>query len=214
MPPRVLYDATMTRFAVNVILASLAIALGTCAIISFFATIMIPVSPIRTEAVFLHFYQGRVRLFWIQSAEDPLSISLIGSGPDIRIEPYYEWPPLPAWAVGVDIPRHEWFRNIQIGGYRTISSWGGAWRTPMKSQRFGSVAPCFSTYIRLPAWLPTIVLLYSPIRAIIRGIRQRYRKRNNLCENCGYHLHALTIPRCPECGEKIAIAHTTELEGV
>jgi len=192
----------MRRFAWNVFLASLAIALATCASISFFTTVMVPLSPIRTQAVLLHFYQGRFRVFWIESAQDPTSVSLSWTGPDLRIEPYYDTPPLPEGLVGADIPRNVWVRNIPIGGYRTISSWGGAWRTPMR-RTFGSELPAYCSYIRLPAWLPTILLLYSPLRAIIRGIRERYRKRHNLCENCGYHLFALTIPRCPECGIQI-----------
>lgn len=192
----------MSRFAWNVSFAALAIAIATCAIISFFTTVMIPLSPIRKQAVFAHFYQGRFRVFWIQSVKDPLSISLTGTGPDVRVQPYYDLPPLPAWAVGVDIPRSQWFRTIPIGGYRTISSWGGAWRTPMR-RTFGSETPAYSTFVRMPAWLPCVLLLFSPVRAIIRGVRERYRKRHNLCENCGYHLFALTNPRCPECGQAI-----------
>jgi hypothetical protein len=45
-------------------------------------TVMIPVSPLPQQAAFIHFYQGRVRVFWIQSTGDALAISLMGSGPD------------------------------------------------------------------------------------------------------------------------------------
>ena len=189
----------MSRFAVNVALASLAIIMATCAIASFFATIMIPISPLRHHAVFGHFYQGRFRLFWIESALDPLAISLMNDGPDVRIEPYRQWPDTPHQMVGVDLPRNNWFRRIPIGGYRTISAFGGGWRTRM-ARPFDVYSPGNSTFVRMPAWLPCLVLLYCPVRAIIRGVRERYRKRHNLCENCGYLLHALTIPRCPECG--------------
>jgi hypothetical protein len=199
----------MTRFGINVLLAALAIVLAACAVASFFTTVMIPISPLPRQAAFVHFYEGRFRAFWIQSTGDPLAISLMGNGPDLRIEPYYEWPPLPAWAVGADIPRKEWFRTITIGGYRNVPAFGGGWRTPMSARAFGLYTPANSTFVRMPAWLPTILLLYSPVRAIIRGVRERYRKRNNLCQKCGYLLHALTIPRCPECGEAIAIHQAT-----
>lgn len=194
------YDRRMARFIINVVQASGAVVLATCAIVSFFTTVMIPLSPFQKQAAFLHFYQGRVRAFWIQSTGDPLAVRLMGTGPDLRIEPYYEFPPLPTWAIGVDIPRKDWFRTISIGGWRNIGPFGGAWRTPMPARAFGLYSPAYSTFIRLPAWLPCLLLLYNPVRAIIRGVRERYRKRNNLCENCGYLLHALTIPRCPECG--------------
>jgi hypothetical protein len=191
---------------VNVTLASLAVILAICAIASFFTPIMIPLSPVRRQQVFTHFYQGRFRVFWIESTADPLAISLMSGGPDVRVESYSKWPALPRRMMGVDIPRSEWVpRRIAVGGYKTVSAFGGAWRSPMAIQAFGSYSPASTSFVRMPAWLPCLILLYSPVRAIVRGVRERHRKRHNLCENCGYHLYGLIQPRCPECGLKIAI---------
>lgn len=193
----------MRRLSIQVVQAALAVLLAGCAIASFFTTLLIPLSPLEKHAVFLHFYEGRFRAFWIESTRDPLSITLMGDGPNFRIEPDYEWPPLPAHLVGVDIPRSQWFRTITIGGYRNVPSFGGGWRTPMTGRATWLTPPARSSFVRLPAWLLCVLLLYSPIRAVIRVVRERYRSRNNLCTTCGYLLHALTQPRCPECGTAI-----------
>ena len=187
----------MAYFLRNVLQATIAIFIAVAAIASFFTTVMIPISPSRTQAIYAHFYQGRFRVFWFQSAGDPLDVYLFNDGPDIRIEPHYDVPRLPEWAYGADLPR--WTRSISIGGIRTIPAWGAAWRTPMRARAFGA-PPVHSSFVRMPAWLPSALLLFGPVRAIVRGVRERHRRRHNLCENCGYHLFALTVPRCPECG--------------
>jgi hypothetical protein len=57
------------------------------------------------------------------------------------------------------------------------------------------------SFIRMPAWLPVVLLLVQPIRAIIFGPwLWRRRERNHLCLACGYERIGLTEPRCPECG--------------
>lgn len=187
----------MVYFLRNVLQAAIAIFIAVAAIVSFFTTIMIPLSPSKTQAVHAHFYQGRMRVFWFQSTGDPLKVYLLNDGPDIRIEPDYDIPRLPEWAYGADYTR--WGRSISIGGIRTISAWGGSWRTAMRANAFG-FPPAYSTFVRMPAWLPAGLLLFGPVRAVVRGVRERHRRRHNLCENCGYHLFALTVPRCPECG--------------
>lgn len=182
----------------NVLQAFIAIFIAVASIASFFTSIMVPVYPSKSQPVVAHFYQGRMRIFWFQSAADPLQVSLYnGEGPDIAIEPDFDVPRLPEWAIGADFPR--WFRSISIGGRRTTPAWGAAWRTPLRARAFGS-PPVHSSFVRMPAWLPATLLLFGPVRAVVRGVRERYRKRNNLCESCGYQLFALTLPRCPECG--------------
>lgn len=190
----------MSRFTLNVSQACVATALAVLAIASFFTTVLITAPLASTNKVFFHFYEGRTRVFWIQSTSGPLKVTLMGDGPDLRIEPEYPWPALPESLVGVDIPRQEWFRTITIGGYRNVSSFGGAWKSPLSGRAVRRMPPAFSTFVRMPTWLPCVLLLYAPIRAVIRGMRERHRKRHNLCETCGYVLHALTEPRCPECG--------------
>jgi hypothetical protein len=191
----------MAYFLRNVVQAGIAIFIALAAIVSFFTTLMIPLWPSRTQPVVAHFYQGRMRVFWFQSSGDRLAVSLLNeAGPDIRIEPYFRWPSLPGWAYGADYPR--WVRSVRVGGIRTSPAWGAAWRVPLRARAFGA-PPAHSSFVRMPAWAPSALLLFGPIRAVVRGVRKRQRKRNNLCENCGYHLFALTIPRCPECGQSV-----------
>jgi hypothetical protein len=89
---------------------------------------------------------------------------------------------------------------IRIGARNAVPPFGGQWRK-------GAVIPQpFSakievSYVRMPVWLPVVVLLLQPIRAIVFGpwLRRR-RERLNLCLACGYERIGLTEPRCPECG--------------
>ncbi len=61
---------------------------------------------------------------------------------------------------------------------------------------------------RLPLW--PLVLLFGGFllyRALFHGpIVRRMRRRRGRCAACGYDLHGLLQPRCPECGEGFEVA--------
>ncbi len=179
----------------------LAAAVAICGAVSFFATPMATLAPLSRHSVALHFFEGRIRVFWVQSHALPVEMELIGVGPDILVRSQsVPWPRLPRRMVGVDVPRAEdWERRISIGGFRSVKSFGGAWRAPFGAAMFHA-SPGVMSYVRLPVWLVCALLLYRPILAVIVGVRERTRRRNNLCLNCGYHLKGLIEPRCPECG--------------
>lgn len=188
------------RFTIHIVQSAAAIVLAGMAIASFFTAVFIPIPITERNKLSIITYDGRTRLFWIQSTEDPIDVKLMGDGPNLRIAPWYPWPAmLPPSMVGVDIPRKQWFRIIPISGYRNVPSFGGVWRAAMAAPS-DPRPPAYSSFVRFPTWILCVVLLYPPIVAIIRGARERYRKRNHLCETCGYVLYALTEPRCPECG--------------
>ena len=54
--------------------------------------------------------------------------------------------------------------------------------------------------VRLPLWIPVLLLAIMPTRLALIGYRERRRLRRGLCASCGYDLRAST-GRCPECGE-------------
>lgn len=58
-----------------------------------------------------------------------------------------------------------------------------------------------ATGVGMPFWAPAALLLAGPAVALIRGpIRRRRRRKRGECIDCGYNLHGLPEPRCPECG--------------
>lgn len=196
----------MTRLVVATLQALAAIGIAVCGAVSFFTVPALTLQITPRDCALIQFFEGRFRLFWIESTDRPLRVELIGGGPNIRaFSRSAEWPPMPPELVGVDVPRYEdWDRRISIGGYRQVPAFGGAWRSPFGAAPFHP-SPGRVTFVRLPVWLLCLLLLYRPCRAIVHGVRERYRRRNNLCLTCGYHLKGLIEPRCPECGMKIEI---------
>ena len=57
-----------------------------------------------------------------------------------------------------------------------------------------------SWMVRLPLWIPALLLAIMPTRLVFIRYRARRRLRRGLCASCGYDLRA-SISRCPECGE-------------
>lgn len=57
-----------------------------------------------------------------------------------------------------------------------------------------------SWMVRLPLWIPALLLTIMPTRMVFIRYRDRRRLRRGLCVCCGYDLRAST-GRCPECGE-------------
>ena len=55
----------------------------------------------------------------------------------------------------------------------------------------------------VPYWLPTVLAAVLPACRAPRLIRNRRRRRQHRCVQCGYDLRA-TPDRCPECGSYLA----------
>jgi hypothetical protein len=180
-----------------------------------------PLAP--RAALVTHFHEGRMRLFWITREDQPIRVTHHWRGPTIFIAARRAL----TWQDGREIlrdPRQATQDGdlvpIKIGDRRGVGSFGGQWRsgsvtqgapagsgTLQTSPRRGPAPPPVSagglevSFLRFPMWVPVVLLLLQPVKAIIFGPwRTRRRERLNQCIGCGYDLRALPLPRCPECG--------------
>lgn len=151
-------------------------------------------------------YDGRARIFWINSTNEPIKIGHRWGIPSIYILPkdaYWPMPPtLDRNEMGPQ-PVAAWQARINIGGYRNVDDFDFKWKSPIRNQLLVSMLAQFS-YVRFPIWIPAVALIIAPIRAAIRGpIIQRRRKKRGACIHCGYNLTGNTTGVCSECGEVI-----------
>ena len=191
----------------KIIMGGCALLAAALAVMGAFSYVMIPsIKLIRSDrdVLLLHFYDGRVRLFWFHSPEEPFhveeerqSVLFVSSQTDDdgRWDDALIGPPSPP----------EFRFPISIGDRRQVPPVGGRWRNrigprPRPPFEFsGSLWSVESSYLRLPVWPLVIPLMIPPIRDSIRERRRLHRKKRNECLECGYNLTGLIEPRCPEC---------------
>lgn len=194
----------MSHPRINMVLAIAAVVLAGFGCVSFFKALNWPFEIREKDWGVVHFFDGRVRMFWVQSPESPIVVEAYEFGPDFKARTIYdEEPPLPPDTAGPEPPRLGRPMRIRIGSRRTVPDFGGrfAWDPWIMDT---ASPPIQYYYFRLPVWLPVGLLLLWPVRAVVRGPwMQRRRKRRNRCVQCGYRLKGLPEPRCPECGTAI-----------
>jgi len=160
------------------------------------------------DVVLLHFYDGRVRLFWFHSPQELFSVEA-GEYQSIlflnsQAEDIGQWDDALAGPPSPPVFRVP----IRIGDRIAVPPVGGSWRAaigPRPRPPFGFSGSQWlveSSYFRLPVWPLVIPFMISPIRDSIRERRRLRRKKRNECLQCGYNLMGLVEPRCPECGSK------------
>ncbi len=189
-------------------------ALAAAALAAFAATshvvaLAFPLVAADHDVLLLHFYDGRTRLFWYRSPDEPIRMEPSDSRAWIRIRSQaVESTQLPFGEVGPPSPP-VFNIPIRIGDRRQLPPLGGRWR--------GEITPIIppprqfdrqpwrveSSFVRLPTWPLVLVLMIPPIRRSIVERRRAGRQRRNECLECGYNLTALVMPRCPECGTAI-----------
>lgn len=164
-------------------------------------------------AMVFSFFDGRARVFWITSEQLRIEVNGIQDGKGLRVTPVAG--PEDDWSDVVRQPSPgrggRGGQQISLAPRGAVPAFGGQWRgrlplVPTLAMggahgvaASGPVAEL--SYVRMPVWLPTVLLLLQPIRAIIFGPwLWRRRERRNLCLACGYERMGLTEPRCPECG--------------
>ncbi len=154
----------------------------------------------------LHFYDGRVRLFWFHSPIDPIRVEAAEyqailfvasqSGPSPSLDDGVYGPPAPP---AFRVP-------ITIGNRYNVPPLGGGWRLKIDKQPFpprvfrGQPWRVESSYVRLPVWGIAVLLMIPPIRDSFRERRRASRKGRNECLQCGYNLTGNVSGLCPECG--------------
>ena len=200
----------MTRIAAGILMACIAIALAIFGSVSMFVPVSASWELTDRVSVVPHFYDGRVRVFVFWCPFEPIEVIPAAQGPDFRVQrkptPDSGNPrtaPPPNWSS------RRWGTRISIGNARAVPSFGGRWRANLaagwRAPLVGGRPITEMTYFRLPIWIIVVALLIHPIRAVVLGpLRDRRRRRNNECTNCGYNLTGLPEPRCPECGTGFA----------
>lgn len=184
---------------------AIVLSIITCA--SFFTPIHLGWGVTQRHWAIAHFFDGRMRLFWVHSHGDEIEITPYRISPNFRVD-----------AVGShDVtssgdnassgasrsPTRNKRMRVSIGNRRTVAAFGGRWawnrNQPANAQALAGI-----TYVRMPSWLPISLMLLAPLRYVFRGpVLERHRMRRNRCTMCGYSLKGLPEPRCPECGTAV-----------
>jgi len=211
---------TTVSSVANITLAVAAIALVVLGAFGSFSPLFYGLPVTDKDWAILHFFDSRVRLFWIRGQSEPIRVAQIRQGfrPVFRITPVQPAGPPPRNStMGPSEPNANeyWEAQILIGTRRQLPSFGGGWQNALRAttlpRRTRALPSVLSSYIRLPVSLVAVVMLIAPATAAIRGpIRQRYRQRRDayrrkrgLCVKCAYDLRGLPEPRCPECGTPV-----------
>jgi hypothetical protein len=73
------------------------------------------------------------------------------------------------------------------------SEWAGFGYLSVQGRQMGWME------FRVPHWAVLVTAALTPTAMGLRSVRQRHRRRGNICRSCGYDLRA-SPDRCPECG--------------
>jgi len=148
-----------------------------------------------------HMGDGLVRLFWMESSDENAEVLprlhnrylgfLIADAKSKRDPALFR--------LTTD-------RGVRIASRGQVPAFGFQWRLPWPSGAPSGVVFRLSL-VRVPLWVPVVLLLIYPAAAFLLGpVRRRLRRNRNQCLECGYALVALSEPRCPECGKGFDIA--------
>jgi hypothetical protein len=179
------------------------------AVFGAFSYVMIPsFKPVsfNHDVLLLHFFDGRVRLFWFHSPQELFSVEAAEYQSILFLRSQAE--NLGPWDDAIaGPPTPPVFRvPIRIGDRYAVPPVGGSWRTaigPRPRPPFGFSGSQWlveSSYFRLPVWPLATLLMIPPIRDSIRERRRLRRKKRNECLECGYNLTGNISGLCPECG--------------
>lgn len=194
---------------VGTVLAIFALALALLGGVSMFVPLCGVWTVTERASVVLSVFDGRVRVFWFTSEHVPIEVASIREGRGLSILPVAAADSPWAEVIRAHSPRGRGpvGAQISLSPRGAIAAFGGQWRGRLPVT--GGVVPGAAagppmaeySFVRMPVWLPVVLLLMQPIRAIIFGPwLWRRRERNHLCLACGYERIGLTEPRCPECG--------------
>ncbi len=211
----------MSRVIIAGLMAAVAIATIAVAGMSYFMPVSAQWGVTDRAWLTLQFFDGRVRLFWITSPHEAIDVVPVSPGPQLLVQPTSTWEEQAGRANGeAERLRRDSSFLIRVGDRRAVGPFGGQWRTAVPRRvaadgdlrsaagrdggRTGQGVFVELSYVRMPFWIPVVVLLFHPVRSLMTGPwRQRRRRRRNQCLTCGYSLTGNTSGICPECGTAI-----------
>jgi hypothetical protein len=189
----------MFRGRLVIFFALAAVALAVLGIFSYFAPLPLSLFTSEREALWLHFYDGRARMFWFHAPDDLIRVDGVEMQPILRVrmagnQELAEGRIGPPAAVFLEVG------TVRIGSRREVSWFGGAWRRSMipRTPAAGRAA-VESSFIRFPIWPLVVLLIIPPLQESFAQRRRWRRRARNECAACGYSLTGLVEPRCPEC---------------
>ena len=148
----------------------------------------------------LHFFDGRIRFFWIQF-ETPVHVRMANwlsptrSGPGLKIclgpEAATAVNRLTSDSDSCSCVEGDWV--VRVGDRQQVGPFGlRLTKSPIR-------------FVRVSVWPAVAVLLAAPVLAVIRGpMTRRRRRRRNQCLPCGFDLTGNESGVCPECGTETA----------
>jgi len=185
----------MIRRSLIVLCVAAAVATLFAGAMSHYGAFMFAYSLSPRHIAIVHFFDTRIRFFWIHSQTPLVQAELVDRGGHIAIgvvDPYTVEPGTSFWANYIFIHSRVKLAQFADPWYGTIPF---LCRGPL---------PCgHARYTRLPHWVVAVLLLLPTMRFFVSRFRRRWRERHGLCTNCAYDLRGLPEPRCPECGTPV-----------
>jgi len=187
------------------VIAAIAVALTSC--MSYVMPLSVTLPATDRHCVVAHWFDGRMRVFWIQSPDDPIRIQRRPGYPPVLLDVVSPWPGEESVdrILTLKPPDRSGLlgrirASFWIGSRRDAPAFGFQWPWRYRPRGLG-VPPVAIRFVRFPMWVPGLLLLVPAAIAVHRGPRrQRHRFERGLCAACGYDLRGLPEPRCPECG--------------
>jgi len=160
----------------------------------------------RQRLVF-YVYDGRARIFWFRLSDPEVLVIAYRNPPAIMTTRRSDYPE--GTPEGNDVPlvrrfgrrRDFWYTEIRNAPRVSAFTLQFNIDAGIPASDTKPAIPVQLNYVRFPMWVPTTLLLGVPVLVVLTGPwRERRRQRRHQCQLCGYNLHGLQEPRCPECG--------------
>lgn len=189
------------------VIAAIVVALTSC--VSYVVPLGVTVQVTDRNCVVVHWFDGRMRAFWIESPGDAIRVVLGPENSAPLLDVVSAWPDdadgdtmmAPGRPGRPDGPALR--ARIRISSRRDVPAFAFQWPWQGIPQN-PNLPPVAIRFVRFPMWAPGLLLLIPAAIAVHRGPRlQRHRRERGLCPACGYDLRGLPEPRCPECGGAI-----------
>ena len=198
----------MRRPPIGYLLALASVACAVVAIVSYDHGVHATWNVTARQRLVFYVFDGRARIFWFRLSDPEVLVIPYRNPPSIMATRRSDYPT--GTPEGSDFPlvrrfgrREVWYteiRNAPRVSAFTLQFNIDAGIPPSDSR---PAIPVQLNYARFPMWLPTTLLLALPVLVVLTGpLRERRRQRRNHCQLCGYNLHGLQEPRCPECGSE------------